>query len=166
MIIPVTNSRKQLNPVPMTLARMGSGFACVPATTTANPERDSRLTLWRPGSSRKRTEPAGSCALREPVPQLLCICVFPLRYPPLLGHRFGAIPSPCGARSSASLRALQVPVPPQKIHSNGKERRANLFGFPPGKQTFGTWEPGPLPRLRQVCPKQIRELKTENKTCI
>ena len=55
---------------------------------------------------------------------------------------------------------------PKEIPSNGKERRANFFRVPPEKQTFGTWEPGPLPRLRQVCPKQIRELKTENKTCI
>ena len=55
---------------------------------------------------------------------------------------------------------------PKEIRSNGKVRRANFFWFPPEKQTFGTWEPGPLPRLRQVCPKQIRELKTENKTCI
>ena len=38
---------------------------------------------------------------------------FPFRYPPLLGHRFGAYPSPRGTRSSASLRALRVSVPPQ-----------------------------------------------------
>ncbi len=51
MPIRATNSREQLRPVPMTLARMGSGFACVPATTTANPERDSRLTLWVSGAA-------------------------------------------------------------------------------------------------------------------
>ena len=37
----------------------------------------------------------------------------------------------------------------------------NFFRFPPKKQTFGTWEPGPLPRLRHVCPESIREFKTE-----
>ena len=40
---------------------------------------------------------------------------------------------------------------PQQIRSKaGKERRANLFRFPPKKQTFGTWEPGPLPWLCHV----------------
>ncbi len=51
----------------------------------------------------------------------------------LLGHSFGAFPAPGGTRSSAS-------------HS------APLRGFraPPRKQTFGTWEPGPLAKLRPV----------------
>ena len=30
------------------------------------------------------------------------------------------------------------------------QRQANFFRFPPEKQSFGTWEPGPLPRLRHV----------------
>ena len=55
---------------------------------------------------------------------------------------------------------------PKQIRSNGKERRVNFFRFPPKKQTFGTWEPGPLPRLRHVCPESIREIKTEKQTCI
>jgi len=55
---------------------------------------------------------------------------------------------------------------PKQIRSNGKERRVNFFRFPPKKQTFGTWEPGPLPRLRHVCPESIREIKTERQTCI
>jgi hypothetical protein len=55
---------------------------------------------------------------------------------------------------------------PKQIRSNGKERRVNFFRFPPKKQTFGTWEPGPLPRLRHVCPESIREFKTEKQTCI
>ena len=55
---------------------------------------------------------------------------------------------------------------PKQIRSNGQERRVNFFRFPPKKQTFGTWEPGPLPRLRHVCPESIREIKTEKQTCI
>jgi hypothetical protein len=56
---------------------------------------------------------------------------------------------------------------PKQIRShNGIERRANFFRFPPKKQTFGTWEPGPLPRLRHACPESIREFKTEKQTCI
>jgi len=56
---------------------------------------------------------------------------------------------------------------PKQIRSqNGIERRANFFRFPPKKQTFGAWEPGPLPRLRHACPESIREFKTEKQTCI
>ncbi len=56
---------------------------------------------------------------------------------------------------------------PKQIRSkNGIERRANFSRFPPKKQTFGTWEPGPLPRLRHACPESIREFKTEKQTCI
>jgi len=56
---------------------------------------------------------------------------------------------------------------PKQIRSkNGIERRANFCRFPPKKQTFGTWEPGPLPRLRHACPESIREFKTEKQTCI
>jgi hypothetical protein len=31
-----------------------------------------------------------------------------------------------------------------KFENHGKERRSNFFRAPPRKQTFGTWEPGPL----------------------
>jgi hypothetical protein len=56
---------------------------------------------------------------------------------------------------------------PKQIRSkNGIERQANFFRFPPKKQTFGTWEPAPLPRLRPACPESIREFKTEKQTCI
>jgi len=55
---------------------------------------------------------------------------------------------------------------PKQIRSNSKDRQVNFFWFPPKKQTFGTWEPGPLPRLRHVCPESIREFKTEKQTCI
>ena len=70
----------------------------------------------------------------------------------LLGHSFGAFPAPGGTRSSAShcapLRGLGSSQ--NKFANHGKERRANFFRAPPRKQTFGTWEPGPLAWLRPV----------------
>jgi hypothetical protein len=70
----------------------------------------------------------------------------------LLGHSFGAFPAPGGTRSSAShsapLRGLGSSQ--NKSANHGKERRANFFRAPPRKQTFGTWEPGPLAKLRPV----------------
>jgi hypothetical protein len=79
-----------------------------------------------------------------------CVSRFVSR--PLLGHCFGAYPAPCGTRSSA------LPVAPvpglgssqNKFVSRGTERRTNFFRAPPRKQTFGTWEPGPLAWLRPV----------------
>jgi hypothetical protein len=71
---------------------------------------------------------------------------------PLLGHCFGAYPAPGGTWSSASaapsLRGLGSSQ--NKFVSRGTERRTNFFRAPPRKQTFGTWEPGPLARLRPV----------------
>src|SRR5271156_542579 len=70
----------------------------------------------------------------------------------LLGHSFGAFPAPGGTRSSAShcapLRGLGSSQ--NKFENHGKERRANFFRAPPRKQTFGTWEPRPLAKLRPV----------------
>jgi hypothetical protein len=70
----------------------------------------------------------------------------------LLGHRFGAFPAPGGTRSSAShcapLRGLGSSQ--NKFENHGKERLSNFFRAPPRKQTFGTWEPGPLAKLRPV----------------
>ena len=70
----------------------------------------------------------------------------------LLGHSFEAFPAPGGTRSSAShsapLRGLGSSQ--NKFENHGKERRANFFRAPPRKQTFGTWEPGPLAKLRPV----------------
>jgi hypothetical protein len=70
----------------------------------------------------------------------------------LLGHSFGAFPAPGGTRSSAShlapLRGLGSSQ--NKFANHGKRRRANFFRAPPRKQTFGTWEPGPLAWLRPV----------------
>ena len=69
-----------------------------------------------------------------------------------LGHSFGAYPAPGGTRSSASHCApLRSHGSSQnKFADDGKERRANFFRAPPRKQTFGTWEPGPLAKLRPV----------------
>ena len=70
----------------------------------------------------------------------------------LLGHSFGAFTAPGGTRSSAShsapLRGLGSSH--NKFANHGKRRRANFFRAPPKKQTFGTWEPGPLAMLRPV----------------
>jgi hypothetical protein len=70
----------------------------------------------------------------------------------LLGHSFGAFPAPGGTRSSAShsapLRGLGSSQ--NKFENHGKERRSNFFRAPPRKQTFGTWEPGPLAKLRPM----------------
>ena len=72
----------------------------------------------------------------------------------LLSHSFGAFPAPGGARSSAShcapLRGLGSSQ--NKFENHGKERRANFFRAPPRKQTFGTWEPGPLASSAQCDP--------------
>jgi len=70
----------------------------------------------------------------------------------LLGHSFGAFPAPCGIRSSASHSAplWGLGSSQNKLENHGKERRSNFFRAPPRKQTFGTWEPGPLAKLRPV----------------
>jgi len=69
----------------------------------------------------------------------------------LLGHSFGAFPAPGGTRSSAShcapLRGLGSSQ--NKFENHGTVRLSNFFRAPPRKQTFGTWEPGPLAKL---CP--------------
>ena len=94
------------------------------------------------------------------------VCRFVSRL--MLGHRFGAIPAPGGTRSSASHCAplWGLGSSHNKFANHGKERLSNFFRTPPRKQTFGTWEPGPLPRLRHACPDSIREFKTEKQTCI
>jgi hypothetical protein len=70
----------------------------------------------------------------------------------LLGHSFGAFPAPGGTRSSASrcapLRGLGSSQ--NKFENHGREHRSNFFRAPPRKQTFGTWEPGPLAKLRPL----------------
>jgi hypothetical protein len=70
----------------------------------------------------------------------------------LLGHSFGAFPAPGGTRSSASHCAplWGLGSSRNKFENHGKERLSNFFRAPPRKQTFGTWEPGPLAKLRPV----------------
>src|SRR5579872_4662811 len=81
---------------------------------------------------------------------LACVCRYVSRF--LLGHSFGVFPAPGGARSSAShsapLRGLGSSQ--DKFENHGKECLSNFFRAPPRKQTFGTWEPGPLAKLRPV----------------
>jgi len=81
---------------------------------------------------------------------LACVCRYVSRL--LLGHSFGAFPAPGGTRSSAShcapLRGLGSSQ--NKFENHGKVRLSNFFRAPPRKQTFGTWEPGPLAKLRPV----------------
>jgi hypothetical protein len=70
----------------------------------------------------------------------------------LLSHSFGAFPAPGGARSSASHSApfRGLGSSQNKFENHGTERLSNFFRAPPRKQTFGTWEPGPLAKLRPV----------------
>src|ERR1700690_2364795 len=86
------------------------------------------------------------CAEDNFAPERVCRYVSRL----LLGHSFGAFPAPSGTRSSAShlapLRGLGSSQ--NKFENRGKERLSNFFRAPPRKQTFGTWEPGPLAKLR------------------
>jgi hypothetical protein len=51
-------------------------------------------------------------------------------------------------RNCAPLRGLGSSR--NKFENHGKERLSNFFRAPPRKQTFGTWEPGPLAKLRPV----------------
>ena len=87
----------------------------------------------------------------------------------LLGHSFGAFPAPGGTRSSASHCApLRGPGSSQnKFAKYSKERPANFFRVPPRKQTFGTWELGPLARFAPRDPSNNGRIqKTETQSCI
>jgi hypothetical protein len=95
------------------------------------------------------------------------VCRFVSRL--MLGHRFGAIPAPGGTRSSASHCApLRGPGSSQnKFAKHGKQRPANFFRAPPRKQTFGTWEPGPLASFAPRDPSNNGRIQqTETQSCI
>jgi hypothetical protein len=167
MTVIVTNSREQLGPLARFLARMGSGFPCVPPTMTANSKRGVRPALRVLRTGAKRTEPAHSTSLlRNPVRSFCAGASSRLDTRLYLGTGSGHFRRPAALGLLLHFVLCGFRFLPKEIRLNGKEHRATFFLVPPEKQTFGTWEPGPLPRLRQVCPKQIRELKTENKTCI
>jgi hypothetical protein len=95
------------------------------------------------------------------------VCRFVSRL--MLGHRFGAIPAPGGTRSSASHCApLRGHGSSQNKFANySRERPANFFRFPPGMQTFGTWEPGPLASFAPRDPSNNGRIQeTETQSCI
>ena len=95
------------------------------------------------------------------------VCRFVSRL--MLGHRFGAIPAPGGTRSSASHCApLRGPGSSQnKFAKYSRERPANFFRVPPRKQTFGTWEPGPLASFAPRDPSNNGRIQqTETQSCI
>jgi len=78
------------------------------------------------------------------------VCRYVSRH--LFGHSFGAFPAPGGTRSSSSHCAplLGLGSSQNKFDNHGKERLSDFFRAPPRKQTFGTWEPSPLAKLRPV----------------
>jgi hypothetical protein len=116
-------------------------------TTVAN---GVLLRVDIPGSNRVAVAANFRSQCREENFALGCVCRYVSRL--LLGHSFGAFPAPSGTRSSAShcapLRGLGSSQ--NKFENQGKQRRANFFRAPPRKQTFGTWEPGPLAKLRPL----------------
>ena len=167
MTIRVTNSREQLSPVAKASGQDALRLPMRPSHDYRQlGSETARLALWRPGAAANVPSRRASTSSENPFRSFCACASFRFDTRLYLGTGSGQF------RRPAALGLLLHFVPcgfrflPKEIRSNGKERRANFFWFPPEKQTFGTWEPGPLPRLRQVCPKQIRELKTENKTCI
>ena len=148
-------------------------FLCVgEQTNDSSPIRNTRGNYrhsWRGDACSNRT--AISLVLRSPRADenfaLKRVCRYVSRL--LLGQRFGAIPAPSGTRSSASLHApLRGPGSSQnKFAQYGKERPANSFRVPPRKQTFGTWEPGPLASFALCDPSNNGRIQqTETLSCI
>ena len=81
---------------------------------------------------------AGFCSQRTHQNSALArVCRYVSRL--MLGHGFGVLPAPGGARSSASPSApfRGLGSSQNKFADNGKKRRANFFRAPPRKQTFG-----------------------------
>jgi hypothetical protein len=102
------------------------------------------------GCSNRTAITAGFRSLRTDDSALARVCRYVSRL--MLGHRFGVLPAPGGAWSSASRSApfRGLGSSQNKFANHGKKRLANFFRAPPRKQTFGTWEPDPLARLRPV----------------
>jgi hypothetical protein len=76
------------------------------------------------------------------------VCRYVSRF--LLGHNFGAFPAPGGTRSSASYLAPLLGLGSSRNQFENYGKRA-LLKFLSGKeQTVGTWEPGPLAKLRPL----------------
>jgi hypothetical protein len=65
-------------------------------------------------------------------------------------------------------RPFGVLVPPKtSLQSAAKNALQTFLGFPPRKQTFGTWEPGPLASFAQRDPSNNGRIqKTETLSCI
>jgi hypothetical protein len=119
----------------------------------STPNYGCELRLLSGGHSRSNRTPIAAIFRSQCADEnfaLARVCRYVSRL--LLGHSFGAFPSPGGTRSSAShsapLRGLGSSQ--NKFENRGKERLSNFFRAPPRKQTFGTWEPGPLAKLRPV----------------
>jgi hypothetical protein len=95
------------------------------------------------------------------------VCRFVFRL--MLGHGFGAIPAPGGTWSSASHCAplWGLGSSQNKFAKYSRERPANFFRVPPRKQTFGTWEPGPLASFAPRDPSNNGRIQqTETLSCI
>ena len=98
--------------------------------------------------------------------QLLFIPVSPFRFPPFLVHRFGAFPSPSGTRSSASLRALRVPVPP-KTNSLKRQRTPSEFlPVPSEKADLRRLGAGPTPVALPCVTRANSGIKNGEQKCI
>jgi hypothetical protein len=105
---------------------------------TRNNDGELRPSYSRHGCSNRTAITAGFCSQRTNDNSALArVCRYVSRL--MLGHRFGVLPAPGGARSSAShpapLRGLGSSQ--NKFANDGKKRRANFFRAPPRKQTFG-----------------------------
>jgi hypothetical protein len=144
-------SNHAANPVALTHLSLKTVAGAIPSLKTGNDGDYSRCS----SGVRSRTRMAASLVVfldREANGNFgpEGVCRFVSRR--LLGHGFGAFPAPGGTWSSASLPApLWGPGSSRnKLENRGRLRRSNFFRAPPGKQTFGTWEPGPLARLRRV----------------
>jgi hypothetical protein len=86
----------------------------------------------------------------------------------MLGHRFGAFRRPTALGLLLRIAPLWgLGSSQNKFAKCSKERCANFSWVPPRKQTFGTWEPGPLASSAQRDPSNNGRIqKTETLSCI